>query len=134
MLKRFNLPLVAAVLALFLAAAPLPSTAATSSTFATFSVNPGGSKMAFNITAIGQIKNSSGRLRRLFVITAASAGTLAINDVSSAGTAAAGNQIAAIPNTALTAGVIITVDAPCANGITISGTWPTGLVLAASYD
>lgn len=100
----------------------------------TFVTNSGGSRMAFNITAIGQIKNTTGRLRKLFVITAASAGTLVINDVNSAGTAAIGNEVAALPNTLLTAGAIITLDAPVANGITISGTWPTALVLAASYD
>lgn len=110
-----------------------PSTAG-QGPIATFTTNPGGSRMAFNITAIGQIKNSSGKLRKLFVLTAASAGTLIINDVTSTGTAAIGNEVAAIPSTLLTAGAVISLEAPCANGITVSGTWPTGLVLAASYD
>lgn len=128
--KRLSLALVAA----FALISSVPSVQAGQGPITTFTTNPGGSRMAFNITAIGQIKNAPGKLRRLFVITAASAGTLVINDVNSTGTAAIGNEVAAYPNALLTAGATITVDAPCANGITISGTWPTGLVLAASYD
>lgn len=124
--------LLAAVAALSLVAGA-PSQAG-QNPFAIFATNPGGSKMAFNITAIGQVKNAPGKLRKLFVITAASAGTLVINDVNSTGTAAIGNEVAAIPFGLLTAGAVITLDAPLVNGITVSGTWPTGLVLAASYD
>jgi hypothetical protein len=96
--------------------------------------NSGGRVMAFNITAVGAIKNTAGRIRTLFVQTAASAGNLIVNDSATVGTAAIGNQIANIPFGQLTAGARIPLDAPCVNGITISGTWPTGLVLAAAYD
>ena len=111
-----------------------PLAQAVQSPIQTAVTNSGGSKMAFNITAIGQIKNGSGRIRRLFVETTPSAGTLVIHDIATGGTAAIGNQITSIPNTALTAGTVILLDAPCASGIAISGTWPTGLVLAVAYD
>jgi hypothetical protein len=117
-----------------LALATAPAVEAGQNPIATFTSNPGGSRMAFNITAIGQIKAAPGKLRRLFVQTAASAGTLILSDVCSGGTPAIGNQVAAIPNTALTAGAVITIDAPFAACITVSGTWPTALVLSASYD
>lgn len=104
------------------------------SPFATFNTNPGGSKTALNMTAIGQIKNSRGALRKLLVQVAASAGTLTLTDMVTGGTPAIGNQVAAIPSAALTAGAIITVDAPFSNGIAITGTWPTALVLVATYD
>lgn len=107
---------------------------ALSSLFQTKSVNPGGTSTAKNLTAIGQIKNGGGNLRKLHVITAASAGNLVLNDMATGGTPAAANQVQNIPNSALTQGAVITLDIPFTNGIAITGTWPTGLVLMASYD
>lgn len=102
--------------------------------FRTFSSNPGGSVIKFNMTAIGQIKNTPGTLRRLFVQVAGTTTNLVLNDTNSTGTPAIGNQILTIPPASLVAGAIIIIDAVCANGITVSGTWPTGLVLVAAYD
>lgn len=129
--KRYWLLAIALALPLLLGALASQSAQGPLSIFI---YNPGGTRMAFNITAVGQIKASPGKLRKLFVETAASAGTLTINDVCTGGTAAIGNQVAAIPNTALTAGAVVTLDAPFASCIAVSGTWPTSLVLAASYD
>lgn len=105
-----------------------------SSLFQTKSVNPGGTTTQPNMTAIGQVKNAPGILRRLHVQTAATAGNLTVNDMKSGGTPAAANQVANLPNSILTQGAIINLDIPCANGIAITGTWPTGLVLMPVYD
>lgn len=100
----------------------------------TYSQYSGGIKAAYDLTAVGTIKAAPGQLKRFIVQVAGTTTPLVFNDCATVGAAAIGNQIASIPAASLVAGAIILLDWPCLTGLTISGTWPTGLVLAVSYS
>lgn len=80
----------------------------------------GGNKSKLNQNAAAAIKNSPGTLFRIVVITAPTSGNLTVNDCAATGDAAAGNVLLDVAFGALTKGQVITLDAPCAVGITLS--------------
>jgi hypothetical protein len=94
----------------------------------------GGNVAALNITAAVAIKATPGTVFRITVSTPGSAGNLVINDnTQTGGTNTAANQILSVPFGSLTAGQVITLEWPCANGITVSAV-PTGGVFAMTYS
>lgn len=101
---------------------------------ATYGQYSGGITPKYNITAIGVIKAAPGQIKRLIVQVAGTTTPLIVNDIALIGSAAIGNQVASIPAASLVAGAIILLDWPCVTGIALSGTWPTGLVLAVAYS
>jgi len=82
---------------------------------------------AYNITAASAVKAAAGRLHKISVIVAGSAAGAA-HDCAATGDAAAGNEIAVIPN----AVGVYTVDWPCSTGIVIVP--GTGQTIAVSYS
>src|SRR5271157_4930152 len=91
----------------------------------------GGLYTALGLTA-GQnlVKATPGRIFRLVVTTAGTAGTFAVNDAASTAAVAASNLVFSILNTTA-AGTVITLEFPCANGIVV--TVPTTGVVSVSY-
>jgi hypothetical protein len=96
-------------------------------------VTTGGKSSALDVTAAAAIKGAAGRLCKISVIAPGSAGSLTLNDAASTGAAAAANEIASIAFGSLTAGQVIALDWPCANGITVSAI-PTGGAVSISYS
>ena len=94
---------------------------------------PGGNKSSLNISAAAVVKATNGIVFRITTSTAGSAGDLVLNDVATVAGAAATNQIVSIPFGSLAAGSVVTLEWPCATGITISAV-PTGWVGAVSYS
>ncbi len=76
------------------------------------------------------VKASPGRIFRIVVTTAGTAGTFAVNDAASLGAVAASNLVFSILNTTA-AGNVITLEFPCLNGIVV--TVPTTGVVSVSY-
>lgn len=93
---------------------------------------PGGASAALNVTAAAVLKAAPGVCVRISVITAGSAGTLAINDCTTTGAAATANQFYNGLNASLTQGAVVELDWPCGSGITVSAV-PTGSVLAIAF-
>ena len=93
----------------------------------TINTQPGGTKAALNVTAAGVIKAAPGTIMRIHTTTVGTGGALTINDTTTVGGAAAGNQVAsfAFGNANVAAGAVVTLEVPCANGIVISAV-PTG--------
>lgn len=82
-----------------------------------------GDHIAFGVSAAGAVRASPGRLVKIVVTTAGSAGTLTVNDNASAAT---GSVLFAAPGTSAQ-GTIWLIDEPCENGIYV--TPGTGQVL-----
>lgn len=104
------------------------------SPIAVFSQYPGGNSSSLNVTAAKVVKSSPGTLYRIVVQTVPSAGNLTVNDnnsTSSGNTAA--TQLLNVAFGSLTAGQVITLEAPCATGITVSSVG-TGGVYAVFYS
>jgi len=76
------------------------------------------------------VKAAPGRVFRLIINTAGTAGTLAINDAASVGAVAASNLVFTALNTTA-AGNVYNLEFPCANGIVV--TVPTAGVVSVSY-
>jgi phage terminase large subunit-like protein len=97
----------------------------------------GGTRQTYDITAAAVIKATPGRLRRIVVQVAGSAGSWTFNDCATVAAAAASNQIATLAYnaTGLVAGMPVTFDWPCAVGIVVSVVPSAGSpVLAVSWD
>ena len=94
--------------------------------------NAGGLFTAFNVTAAAVLRVGAGTVMRISVITAGTAGALALNDCATTGAAVIGNQLAGIPFALLTAGNVITLEFPYQTGLVVS-TVGTGSVVAISY-
>lgn len=92
----------------------------------------GGKSSALNVGAAAALKGSAGRLCKIVVIAVGTAGNLTFNDSATTGAAAAANAILSIPYTGLAVGQVISLEWPCANGITLSAI-PTGGVVAVSF-
>lgn len=91
-----------------------------------------GSVGKYNVTAATVIKATPGRLVRISVSTAPTAGTLSANDCATTGAAAVANQIVSIAFGSVTAGQQIYMDWPCATGIVVNP--GTGGVVSVSFD
>ena len=87
---------------------------------------------SYDVAAPAVIKATPGRLAKITVQVAPSAGNLIANDCATTGAAAIGNQILEVAFGALTEGQVITLDWPCNTGIVISSVG-TGGVYSVSY-
>ena len=98
-------------------------------------ISYGGAQSSLNITAAAVVKATAGRLFKIVVIApGTTSGSLTINDASTTGAASATNTIFSALYSALTAGQVINLDWPCANGITISAVPGAGSpIFAVSY-
>ena len=84
-------------------------------------INSGGLNQALNITAAKVIKASAGRVCRIVVVApGTTSGRLTINDCATTGAATTANQVFTALYSALTAGQVISLDFPAANGIVVS--------------
>lgn len=84
-------------------------------------VQPGGKSSALNVTAAAVIKATAGTLHKIIVVApGTTSGALTINDTTTTGGGTAANTILSIAYTGLTAGQVISVDWPCANGIVVT--------------
>jgi hypothetical protein len=96
-------------------------------------VTSGGVSSALNQSAAGVIKASPGRLCKITIITAGTAGSSwQFNDCTTTTAAAAANVIFEAPDTAAI-GSVFTLDWPCAAGIVLSVVPTTG-VCAVSFS
>lgn len=87
----------------------------------------------YNTTAAKVIKATPGRLARISVVTAGTAGNLTINDNNATGASnVIGNEIFNAAFGTIPLGTVITLDWPCKTGITVS-VMPTAMVIAISY-
>lgn len=92
-----------------------------------------GSANKLNVTAATVIKATPGRICKVSVITAATAGTFGIYDASTTGAAAATNAVYPVSTSAWpAAGTVISLDFPCLTGIVVNP--GTGGVIAVSFD
>jgi hypothetical protein len=94
----------------------------------------GGNFSTLNIQGATVVKGAPGRLAKLCISNAGSAGNLVINDSATLAGANSGNIILTMPyNAALDAsGSVINLDWPCLNGIVISA-MPTGSIASVSW-
>jgi hypothetical protein len=84
-----------------------------------------GNKSALNISAVGVIKATPGRINRIVLTgTVGTGGALTINDCATTAAAAAANVVFSTAGT-LAVGSVINLDWPCLVGITVSA-FPTG--------
>jgi hypothetical protein len=91
----------------------------------------GGATTGYNLTTAAVIKAAPAILARLVVQTVG-AGTLTLNDCTTTGAASIANQIYSIPATSLAAGQTITLNWPCAVGLTASAV-PAGGAYSLSF-
>jgi hypothetical protein len=91
----------------------------------------GGQLTALNVTAATVIKGSPGRVFRITVNTVPTSSAVSVNDAATTGAAAASNLILNAPSASLTAGQVITLEFPCANGIVVNP--GTSGVVSVSY-
>jgi len=92
-----------------------------------------GSASALALSAgVNLVKATPGRVARISVITAGTAGNLAVNDSATTGGVAAGNIIWSLAFGSVTVGQIIELEWPCAKGIVV--TVPTGGAVSVSYS
>ena len=92
----------------------------------------GGNQQTYNVAAAAVIKTGAGRVAKIIVQTAPSAGNLTVNDCATTGAAAIGNQIISLAFGNLTIGTQIFLDWPLDFGLVISSVG-TGGVYAVSY-
>lgn len=92
-----------------------------------------GSMNKLNVTAATVIKGSAGRVCKVSVITAATAGTFGIYDAATTGSAATTNAVYPVFTASWpAAGTVIPLDFPCLTGIVVNP--GTGGVVAVSFD
>jgi hypothetical protein len=92
-----------------------------------------GSMNKLNVTTATVIKATPGRICKVSVITAATAGTFGIYDAATTGAAATTNAIYPVSTSAWpAAGTVIPLDFPCLAGIVVNP--GTGGVVAVSFD
>lgn len=86
------------------------------------------------VNAAAAIKAQPGRLSKLIVLTAGSAGSWVFNDCAATGDAATGNQFLSVAYNAtnLVPGIPVDIDWPCNVGLVLSAI-PTGGVAAISW-
>lgn len=90
-----------------------------------------GLNTALNVTSASVIKTGRGRVVRLTLTVAGTAGTLVLNDCATTGAASAANQIYNSTGV-LAAGTVITLDFPVTSGLVVSAV-PTGATLVIVY-
>lgn len=92
-----------------------------------------GSMNKLNVTAATVIKAAPGRICKVSVITAATAGTFGIYDAATTGSAATTNAVYPVSTASWpAAGTFIALDFPCLTGIVVNP--GTGGVVAVSFD
>jgi hypothetical protein len=93
----------------------------------------GGNSSSLNITAQTVIKATPGRVFKLIINAAGTAGAWALNDCSTVGAIAASNLVweMAFGATTNVEGTIVTIDFPFATGIVL--TVPTGAIGSLSF-
>jgi len=91
-----------------------------------------GSTNKLNISAITAVKGSAGRVCKVTVITAATAGNFAVYDVATTGAAATTNAIIKYTASWPAVGTVINLDFPCLAGIVVDP--GTSGVVAVSFD
>jgi hypothetical protein len=95
----------------------------------------GGQSSALNLTAAQAIKASPGRIYKAVILgVVGTGGSLTFNDCTTTGGATTANQIYTTAGT-IAVGTVVTLDFPCANGITCSAV-PTGgtVQIAISFN
>ncbi|WP_430229704.1 hypothetical protein [Paraburkholderia tropica] len=91
-----------------------------------------GSANKLNITAINAVKATPGRICKVTVIAAATAGNFAVYDVATTGAAATANAIIKYTASWPAVGTVFNLDFPCAAGIVVDP--GTGGQVAVSFD
>jgi hypothetical protein len=92
-----------------------------------------GTMNKYNITAAGAVvKATPGRICKITVQTATTGGTFSVNDCSTVGAAAIGNQILGFGAAWPAVGTVITLDWPCTTGIVVIP--GTAGVVSVSFD
>ncbi|HGL4258438.1 TPA: hypothetical protein ACKE3D_002118 [Burkholderia dolosa] len=91
-----------------------------------------GSMNAKNVTAITAVKASAGRVCKITVVAAATAGNFAVYDVATTGAAATANAILKYTASWPAVGTVINLDFPCTAGIVVDP--GTGGQVAVSFD
>lgn len=92
---------------------------------------PGGSLSALNVNAKTAIKSTGGTVYRVVVLQVATAGTLAVFDAATTGSASGSNAIYEVSASWPVAGTVITLEFPCRNGIVVDP--GTGGAVSVSY-
>jgi hypothetical protein len=91
-----------------------------------------GSLNKLNVTAITAVKASAGRVCKVTVVAAATAGNFAVYDVATTGAAATANAILKYTAAWPAVGTVISLDFPCTAGIVVDP--GTGGQVAVSFD
>lgn len=91
-----------------------------------------GSSNKLNVTAINLVKGSAGRVCKVTVVAAATAGNFAVYDVATTGAAATANAIIKYTASWPSVGTVINLDFPCLAGIVVDP--GTGGQVAVSFD
>lgn len=91
----------------------------------------GGQSTKLNIIAATLVKGTAGRIVRVVVNTVPTSSAVSVNDAATTGAAAAGNLIVSVASAQLTAGQVIDLEFPCANGIVVNP--GTSGVVSVSY-
>lgn len=91
-----------------------------------------GSSNKLNVTAITAVKASAGRVCKVTVVAAATAGNFAVYDVATTGAAATANAILKYTASWPAVGTVIPLDFPCLAGIVVDP--GTGGQVAVSFD
>jgi len=91
-----------------------------------------GSMNKLNVTTITAVKASPGRVCRVTVVAAATAGNFAVYDVATTGAAATANAIIKYTASWPAVGTVIPLDFPCAAGIVVDP--GTNGQVAVSFD
>jgi hypothetical protein len=91
-----------------------------------------GSTAKYNIIVPTVIKATAGRLAKIIVNTAATAGSVSAHDCATLGAASAANQIYGVGAAWPAAGTPIPLDWPCATGIVVDP--GTGGNISVSFD
>ncbi|WP_230676356.1 hypothetical protein [Burkholderia gladioli] len=91
-----------------------------------------GSTNKLNVSTITAVKAAPGRVCKVTVITAATAGNFAVYDVATTGAAATANAIIKYTASWPAVGTVISLDFPCLAGIVVDP--GTSGVVAVSFD
>ena len=91
-----------------------------------------GSMNKLNVTAITAVKGSAGRVCKVTVVAAATAGNFAVYDIATTGAAATANAIVKYTASWPAVGTVINLDFPCLAGIVVDP--GTSGQVAVSFD
>lgn len=91
-----------------------------------------GSSNKLNVTAINLVKAGAGRVCKVTVVAAATAGNFAVYDVATTGAAATANAILKYTASWPAVGTVVSLDFPCLAGIVVDP--GTGGQVAVSFD